>query len=53
MELSVNIAFPTWVVIYALVDVLLLTLIGFGFYRAAHKKYKIREKKNKKVAEGI
>lgn len=47
MELSANIAFPTWIIIYALVDALLLSLVCFGFYRAAHKKYIKKEKKSK------
>ena len=53
MELSANIAFPTWMVIYALVDALLLALVCFGFYRAAHKKYIKKEKKNKKSVEAV
>ena len=45
MELSSRIAFPNWIVIFGLVDALLLSLLGFGFYRAAHKKYKKNNKK--------
>ena len=51
MQLASDIGFPTWIVMYALVDIILLSLLGFGFYRAAHKKYKKKEKKNKKVSE--
>ena len=39
------IGFPTWIAIAGVVDALLLSLICFGFYRAATKKYKKKRRK--------
>ena len=42
------IGFPSWLTILGVVDALLLGVIGFGYYRAATKKYKKKEKKSKR-----